>query len=84
MGDEKIIAIPYGDPTYMNYTDVKELPNYIFEELRHSFSVYKQLENKETFVKEVGGPIEAVAVIEQAIENYKNKFIHVDNGEVRV
>lgn len=25
MGDEKIIAIPYGDPTYMNYTDIKEL-----------------------------------------------------------
>ena len=84
MGDEKIIAIPYSDPTYMNYTDVKELPKHIFEELRHFFSVYKQLENKETLVKKVGGSIEAVAVIERAMENYKNKFIHVDNGEVRV
>ena len=33
MGDEKIIAIPYGDPTYMSYTDVSELPKHIFEEL---------------------------------------------------
>lgn len=84
MGDEKIIAIPYSDPTYMHYTDVKELPEHIFEELRHFFSVYKQLENKETSVKEVGGPIEAVAVIERAMDNYKNKFVNVDKGEVIV
>ena len=46
MGDEKIIAIPYGDPTYMSYTSVQELPDHIFEELKHFFSVYKQLEGK--------------------------------------
>lgn len=74
MGDEKIIAIPYGDPTYMAYTDVKELPEHIFEELKHFFSVYKQLESKKTDVKEIGGPIDAIAVIEKAMENYKNKF----------
>ncbi len=74
MGDEKIIAIPYGDPTYMDYTDVKELPKHIFEELRHFFSVYKQLESKKTDVKEIGGPIEAVAVIERAIESYNKAF----------
>lgn len=73
-GDKKIIAIPYSEPTYMGYTDVKELPKHIFEELKHFFSVYKQLESKKTDVKEIGGPIEAVAVIEKAMENYKKKF----------
>lgn len=73
-GDEKIIAIPYSEPTYMGYTDVKELPKHIFEELKHFFLVYKQLESKKTDVKEIGGPIEAVAVIEKAMENYKKKF----------
>lgn len=73
-GDEKIIAIPYSEPTYMGYTDVKELTKHIFEELKHFFSVYKQLESKKTDVKEIGGPIEAVAVIEKAMENYKKKF----------
>lgn len=73
-GDEKIIAIPYSEPTYMGDTDVKELPKHIFEELKHFFSVYKQLESKKTDVKEIGGPIEAVAVIEKAMENYKKKF----------
>ena len=77
MGDEKIIAIPYSDPTYMQYTDVKELPKHIFEELKHFFSVYKQLESKKTDVKEIDGPMEAVTVIEKAIENYKKKFCAV-------
>lgn len=83
MGDEKIIAIPYGDPTYMAYTDVKELPKHIFEELRHFFSVYKQLESKKTDVRKIGGPIEAVAVIEKSMENYKNKFCTVGSTERR-
>ena len=75
MGDEKIIAIPYGDPTYMSYTDVSELPKHIFEELMHFFSVYKQLERgKQTEVKDIGGPMAAVAVMEKAMENYRKKF----------
>lgn len=74
MGDEKIIAIPYGDPTYMGYTDIKELPKHIFEELKHFFSNYKFLEKKNTEVEKFGGPIDAVACIEKCIENYKEKF----------
>ena len=42
--DEKIIAIPFDDPTYNGYQDLKELPAHIFDEMRHFFSVYKQLE----------------------------------------
>ena len=74
MGDDKIIAIPYGDPTYMGYTDIKELPKHIFEELKHFFSIYKSLEGKETQVSSFGGPIEAVEIIERAIDSYKEKF----------
>lgn len=74
MGDEKIIAIPYSDPTYMHYTNVNELPEHIFNELKHFFSVYKQLEGKSTEVKDIGGPTEAISIIEEAIENYNRKF----------
>ena len=75
MGDEKIIAIPYGDPTYMSYTDVNELPKHIFDELMHFFSVYKQLERgKHTEVKAIGGPVEAIGIMEKAMENYREKF----------
>ena len=69
MGDEKIIAIPYGDPTYMGYTDIHELPKHIFEELKHFFTIYKHLEGKSTTVNEFGGPIAAVEVIAKCMEN---------------
>lgn len=72
--DEKIIAIPYNDPTYNEYKEISELPKHIFEEMTHFFSVYKSLENKETVVDEVKGKEEAVAIIEAAISNYKEKF----------
>jgi len=73
--DEKIIAIPYQDPTYNGYTDIKELPEHIFDEMRHFFSVYKNLENKDTAVKEVAHREEAMAVIEQSIKNYNEKIL---------
>ena len=48
MNDEKIIAIPFGDPTYSSYRDISELPAHIFDEMRHFFSVYKTLEGRQT------------------------------------
>lgn len=77
MGDEKIIAIPYSDPTYNCYTDVSELPQHIFEEIKHFFSVYKALEDKDTVVDEFDDAKEAVRIIEQCIANYKDKFVNV-------
>ena len=46
--DDKIIAIPVGDPTYNGYSDISQLPKHVFDEMIHFFSVYKTLENKET------------------------------------
>ena len=78
-GDEKIIAIPFDDPTYNSYTDVSQLPSHIFNEMRHFFSVYKALENKETAVNEVQGLEEATKVIDAAIKSYDKKFIDENN-----
>ena len=72
--DEKIIAIPFNDPTYNKYTDMDMLPAHIFEEMRHFFSVYKNLENKTTAVNEVSGRGEAVKIINAAIESYVENF----------
>ena len=72
--DEKIIAIPFGDPTYNGYNDIDELPRHIFDEMRHFFSVYKSLEGKQTAVDEVQGREVAVSIIDEAIQNYKDKY----------
>lgn len=74
--DEKIIAIPYSDPTYNSYTNIDQLPQHIFNEMTHFFKVYKDLENKETAVEEVKGLDVAVQIITSAIDNYNNKFIN--------
>lgn len=74
--DEKIIAIPYDDPTYNTYLDITDLPSHIFEEMRHFFSVYKQLEGKETAVNEVQGQKCALEIIRSCIKNYKTVYGH--------
>ena len=72
--DEKIIAIPFNDPTYNEYTDISQLPKHIFEEMSHFFTVYKALENKETAVNEVSGRESALQIIAQAIDSYVEHF----------
>lgn len=73
-GDEKIIAIPFSDPNYNLYKSIDDLPSHVFEEMRHFFSVYKALENKETAVNEMQGPQKAIEVISDAITHYIDEF----------
>lgn len=72
--DEKIIAIPFNDPTYNSYTDISQIPSHIFEEMSHFFRVYKELEGKETAVNEVKNADEARAVIKKAIDSYVDNY----------
>lgn len=68
--DEKIIAIPFGDPTYNQYKDISDLPKHIFDEMLHFFNVYKSLEDKEAVAKEVNGRESAIKVIDWALNHY--------------
>ena len=72
--DEKIIAIPFEDPTYNEYRDIGELPTHIYNEMRHFFTVYKSLEGKETIVDDVAGADQARRVIQEALDAYIEKF----------
>ena len=70
--DDKIIAVPVSDPTYNQIDSIDALPAHIFDEIMHFFSVYKQLENKQTAVKELYNRNEAMQIISKAIEAYKD------------
>lgn len=72
--DEKIICVPFTDPNYVIVKDIFELPHHMFEEIKHFFQVYKNLEGKETVVDEVKNRAAAVEVIKAAIENYVHTF----------
>ena len=72
--DDKIIAIPKGDPTYNGYSDISQLPRHVFDEMTHFFTVYKMLENKKTVIDEAKGVLAAVEIIEDAIHRYNETF----------
>ncbi|MBE6604794.1 MAG: inorganic diphosphatase [Ruminococcaceae bacterium] len=72
--DDKIIAIPFSDPTYNSIRSIDEMPSHIFDEIMHFFSVYKQLENKQTAVKTLFDREKAEEIIAEAIESYEQTF----------
>ena len=72
--DDKIIAVPFSDPTYFGISSIDELPAHIFDEIMHFFSVYKQLENKQTAVKSLFDRAEAEQIIQEAIDCYDKTF----------
>ena len=74
MVDEKIIAVPCNDPSWNGYYNIDEMPEHIFEEMRHFFRVYKELEGKTTSIVETRGPKEAERIIQEAIDKYTKYF----------
>ena len=50
------------------------MPTHIFSEMSHFFTVYKNLEGKETVVDEVRGAQEARKVIQKCLDAYVDKF----------
>jgi inorganic pyrophosphatase len=72
--DEKVIAIPFGDPMYSGYRDIFSLPKHAYDEMSHFFSVYKTLEKKEATVDETLGAGEAAKIVEKAMEEYKVRY----------
>ena len=72
--DEKIVCIPFSDPTYNAYHDISELPEHVSQEIEHFFSVYKTLEGKTTVVDETQDKQAALDTIARCIKNYQDTF----------
>ncbi len=72
--DEKIIAIPFTDPNYNMYKNVSDLPSHVFDEIRHFFMVYKQLENKDTEVDFVADRDQSIKIIQKCLKAYQDNL----------
>jgi len=57
--DDKILAVPVGDPFYRDYHDIGDIPQHFLAECSHFFAVYKDLEG--VHVKTLGWERAAVA-----------------------
>ena len=72
--DEKIIAVPLGDPNYNYMFDISQLPEHLLDEIRHFFTVYKELEGRTTVVSKAQNREVANRVIVGCINNYNESF----------
>ena len=73
--DEKIIAIPFSDPTYNTFQDLMDLPPHVFDEMAHFFTVYKALEGREAVAGDVNDRAAAIQVIQRAMDHYNEVFV---------
>ncbi|MDD2227752.1 MAG: inorganic diphosphatase [Clostridia bacterium] len=72
--DDKLIAIPFGDPLYNQFFDLADLPKNLFDELSQFLSIYKQLENKKVVIGSIEGRKSAMEHVADSIEKFKKEF----------
>lgn len=72
--DDKIIAVPVGDPRWADIKDLKDLNKHTLKEIEHFYSTYKKLQNKEVEVKGFKGAKDARDAFNRGLKLYKEKF----------
>lgn len=71
--DEKIIAVPVGDPRFAEMKDIKDANQHVLKEIAHFFGTYKQIQKKEVEIGEFEGREAAEAAFERAVQLYQEK-----------
>lgn len=73
--DEKILAVPFNDPQMAGYKDLADLPGHLFEEIQHFFTIYKELEGKETAIVQSFDAAKAKEVIQACYDLYQARQV---------
>ncbi len=68
--DQKVLAVPLGDPRFQTITDLRSLDPHWLREIENFFQTYKALEDKWTEVVGWEGADAAFRVIESCRERY--------------
>lgn len=71
--DQKILSVAAVDPRYNNIHTLEDLPPHILREIEYFFSIYKDLEGKNSLVSGWIGREEALAVLETSRQNFHAK-----------
>jgi inorganic pyrophosphatase len=69
--DDKIVAVSVHDPAFADYTDKGQLPPHVLREIQRFFQDYKTLEHKQVVVEEMLGPHDALRIVREAIDMYR-------------
>src|SRR5690606_34787809 len=71
--DDKILAVPVGDPQWSWASDLDDVPEHLLREITHFFQVYKDLEHKKTKVGGWDNAEFARKVIREARERWEQQ-----------
>ena len=69
--DDKIVAVSVRDPAFADYASKEQLPAHVLRQLRRFFEDYKILEHKQVVVEDLLGVEEALSIIRDALEMYR-------------
>lgn len=72
--DEKVLAVPLGDPYAAEMRELKDVPPHQLKEIEHFFRVYKDLEGTTIETRGFEGAAAARTAIVQAQRLYEQKF----------
>ena len=72
--DDKIIAVPVGDPRWNDVKDLSDINKHTLKEMEHFFVTYKKLQNKEVVVSGFEGITAAHEAVSRSIKLYNEKF----------
>lgn len=68
--DDKIISVPVDDPRWDNVKDLEDINKHTLKEIKHFYSTYKKIQEKEVEVTGFKGKEDAEKAIERSIELY--------------
>lgn len=63
--DDKILAVPVGDPRFDNVVELRDISPHWLLEIENFFATYKRLEDKLTEITGWGDSVEAIAIIDR-------------------
>jgi inorganic pyrophosphatase len=71
--DQKIVAVPIGDPRFHDVTELDHVSEHFLKEIQHFFTVYKTLEEKAVEIYGWAGADEAWRLVREARERYTRR-----------
>jgi inorganic pyrophosphatase len=72
-GDQKILAVPENSPRYAQIHTVDQIWPHLRREIEHFFTIYKELEGKQTRIDGWRGPVDARKLILSTRQAYLAK-----------
>ena len=73
--DDKVIAVPIGDPRFAHIKNIDDVNQHTLRELEHFFKTYKDLQDGQVQITGFEGVDEAKKAFHRSVELYKKEYV---------